>query len=107
MQPHSEQYVCATMTYREDLRWRAFDTHGVITTDDAASLGVPAVELRKLARRGALEHRLITADVAVALRIELAEPAALAEQAGQSDDTPPRSDLRGPTGDAQHRCARP
>lgn len=44
------------MTYREDLHRRAFDTHGVITTADAAGLGVPAVELRKLALRGALEH---------------------------------------------------
>jgi predicted transcriptional regulator of viral defense system len=38
------------------LRWHAFDTHGVVTTAAAAELGVPAVELRKLARRGALQH---------------------------------------------------
>ena len=44
------------MTYRENLRWVAFDHHGVITTARAAEAGVPAVELRKLARRGALEH---------------------------------------------------
>ena len=44
------------MTYREDLRWIAFDHHGVITTARAAEAGVPAVELRKLARRGALDH---------------------------------------------------
>ncbi|GAA0314578.1 type IV toxin-antitoxin system AbiEi family antitoxin domain-containing protein [Kineococcus aurantiacus] len=44
------------MSYRETLRWRAFDTHGVITIADAERLGVPAVELRKLAHRGALER---------------------------------------------------
>lgn len=44
------------MTYRDELRWHAFDTHGVVTTGDAAALGVPSVELRKLARRGALRH---------------------------------------------------
>ena len=44
------------MTYRQVLRWHAFDTHGVVTTAAAAELGVPAVELRKLARRGALQH---------------------------------------------------
>lgn len=44
------------MSYRQTLRWRAFDTHGVITIPDADRLGVPAVELRKLAHRGALER---------------------------------------------------
>lgn len=44
------------MSYRETLRWRAFDTHGVITIPDADRLGVPSVELRKLAHRGALER---------------------------------------------------
>ena len=41
-------------TYRQQLRELAFDTHGVITTRGAAELGVPAVEIRKLAARGAL-----------------------------------------------------
>ncbi|MFI2564141.1 type IV toxin-antitoxin system AbiEi family antitoxin domain-containing protein [Paenarthrobacter sp. NPDC018779] len=42
------------MTYRRKLRELAFETHGVITTATAESVGVPAVEVRKLAARGAL-----------------------------------------------------
>jgi len=42
------------MTYRQQLRELAFDTHGVVTTAQARAVGVPAVELRKLAARGAL-----------------------------------------------------
>lgn len=42
------------MTYRRQLRERAFDSHGVITIEDARACGVPAVEVRKLAARGAL-----------------------------------------------------
>jgi len=42
------------MSYRDSLRMLAFDGHGVITTLGAARLGVPAVEVRKLASRGAL-----------------------------------------------------
>lgn len=45
------------MTYRETLRELAHDTHGVVTLHDAVSIGVPAVEVRKLANRGALERR--------------------------------------------------
>jgi predicted transcriptional regulator of viral defense system len=41
-------------TYRQQLRELAFDTHGVITTRQATEAGVPAVEIRKLAARGAL-----------------------------------------------------
>lgn len=44
------------MTYRRRLRELAFDTHGVVTTRHAEAVGVPAVELRKLAARGALAH---------------------------------------------------
>lgn len=44
------------MTYRERLRWLAFDNHGIVTTRQAASANVPAVEVRKLASRGALTH---------------------------------------------------
>ncbi|GAA2165156.1 type IV toxin-antitoxin system AbiEi family antitoxin domain-containing protein [Pedococcus bigeumensis] len=44
-------------TYRQQLRELAYDTHGVITLSDAKAAGVPAVEVRKLANRGALEHR--------------------------------------------------
>jgi len=42
------------MTHRETLRWLAFDHHGIVTTEQAAEVGVPAVEVRKLAARGAL-----------------------------------------------------
>ena len=42
------------MTYRQTLRWLAFDHHGIVTTEWAAAAGVPAVEVRKLAARGAL-----------------------------------------------------
>ncbi len=45
------------MTYRQLLRELAFDTHGVVTTAAAAAAGVPAVEVRKLAGRGALDQR--------------------------------------------------
>ncbi len=44
----------SAVTYRRRLRELAFDTHGVVTTGDAARIGVPAVEVRKLAARGAL-----------------------------------------------------
>lgn len=43
-------------TYRRRLRERALDQYGYVTTRDAKQLGVPAVELRKLAQRGGLEH---------------------------------------------------
>lgn len=44
------------MTHRQTLRELAFETHGVITVRDAESVGVPAVEVRKLAARGALSR---------------------------------------------------
>ena len=44
------------MTYREDLWEIAATQHAIVTTRDAEEATVPAVELRKLARRGALEH---------------------------------------------------
>lgn len=44
------------MNYRSQLRELAFDTHGVVTTAAAARIGVPAVEVRKLASRGALDQ---------------------------------------------------
>ena len=43
-------------TYRRRVRERALDQYGYVTTEDAADLGVPPVELRKLAARGGLEH---------------------------------------------------
>ncbi len=42
------------MSYRDSLRLLAFDRHGIVTTAEAAHVGVPAVEVRKLASRGAL-----------------------------------------------------
>lgn len=42
------------MGYRQELRELAHDSHGVVTVRDAATVGVPAVEVRKLATRGAL-----------------------------------------------------
>ena len=45
------------MTHRDTLRELAYDTHGVVTLSDAIHAGVPAVEVRKLASRGALERR--------------------------------------------------
>ncbi len=43
-------------TYREQLFEIALDQHGFITTADARELGIPAIELRKLAHRGKLRH---------------------------------------------------
>jgi predicted transcriptional regulator of viral defense system len=43
-------------TYRRRLFDRALDQYGFVTTGDAEDLGVPAVELRKIARRGGVEH---------------------------------------------------
>ncbi len=44
------------MTYRDQLRWLAFDHHGIVTTEQARAIGVPAVALRKLATRNAMRH---------------------------------------------------
>ena len=44
-------------TYREQLWELATGQHGYVTTTDAAELGVPDVELRKIAARGKL-HRV-------------------------------------------------
>ncbi|GMA33211.1 type IV toxin-antitoxin system AbiEi family antitoxin domain-containing protein [Litorihabitans aurantiacus] len=43
------------MTYRTDLWEIAAGHHGVVTIAEADDAGVPAVELRKLAARGALQ----------------------------------------------------
>ena len=43
-------------TNRRRLRYRALDQYGYVTTRDAGELGVPVVELRKVAHRGGLEH---------------------------------------------------
>lgn len=44
------------MTYRDELWEIAATQHAIVTTRDAEEAGVPAVELRKLACRGALRH---------------------------------------------------
>jgi predicted transcriptional regulator of viral defense system len=44
------------MNYRQTVREIALDQYGYVTTRDAAVAGVPAVELRKLAARGALTN---------------------------------------------------
>ena len=46
----------AEAKYRDRVREIALGEHGYITTKDAVAAGVPAVELRKLAARGALVH---------------------------------------------------
>ncbi len=43
-------------TYRRRLRSRALEQYGYVTTGDASTLGVPAVELRKIAQRGGVDH---------------------------------------------------
>lgn len=42
------------VSYRQTVREIALDQYGYVTTTDAADAGVPVVELRKLASRGAL-----------------------------------------------------
>lgn len=44
------------MTYREALWEIAATQHAIVTTRDAEEAAIPAVELRKLASRGALRH---------------------------------------------------
>lgn len=43
-------------TNRRRLRDRAQDQYGYVTTRDAGDLGIPVVELRKVAHRGGIEH---------------------------------------------------
>lgn len=71
------------MGYRHDLWEIAAEQHGVVTIPQAEDAGVPAVEVRKLAHRGALRgygkgvyvHRDVPAT-------ELTQPAAAAALAG-------------------------
>lgn len=44
------------MTYYDDIYEHAVDNYYLITSEEAASLGIPAIELVKLAKRGRLEH---------------------------------------------------
>jgi predicted transcriptional regulator of viral defense system len=48
--------VALVTTYRRRLYERALERYGFITTRDADELGVPPVELAKIAQRGGLEH---------------------------------------------------
>lgn len=43
-------------TYRRRLHESALDQYGLVTTRAATELGVPPVELRKIAGRGGLDH---------------------------------------------------
>ncbi len=43
-------------THRRALRDLSLDQYGYITPTDAEALGVPAIELRKIAQRGGLDH---------------------------------------------------
>ena len=53
--PRRSGQIGPVVTYRQQLVERAWTRHGVITTRDAHELGVPVVELGKLAARGKLE----------------------------------------------------
>ena len=56
-QPYRYWYGCAMaaeVKYRDLVREFALGEYGYVTTKQAAEIGVPAVELRKLAARGAL-----------------------------------------------------
>lgn len=56
-QPYRNWYGCAMaaeVKYRDLVREFALGEYGYVTTKQAAEIGVPAVELRKLAARGAL-----------------------------------------------------
>lgn len=44
------------MTYFDDIYEYAVDNHYLVSTADARDLGIPAVELAKLAKRGKLEN---------------------------------------------------
>lgn len=69
------------MTYRQDLWEIAAEHHGIVTTRQAGDAGVPAVEVRKLAARGALErvgygvyrHLGVPVDTRTELAAKLAE----------------------------------
>ena len=48
--------MALAQTYRRKLLGRAQDQYGYVTTRDADELGIPPVELRKLAQRGGLQR---------------------------------------------------
>ena len=55
-QNNTENGIVLPMTYYDDIYEFAVDNHYLISTDDAAEIGVPTVELAKLAYRGKLEN---------------------------------------------------
>lgn len=50
------KWYCCAMTYYDDIYEHAVDNYYLISTRDAKQIGVPSVELAKLAQRGKLEH---------------------------------------------------
>lgn len=54
-QQYRKWYSCA-MSYYDDIYEHAVDNYYLISTRDAMRMGVPSVELAKLAHRGKLEH---------------------------------------------------
>ena len=55
--PYQKRYGLCMETYREKLRQIALENDGYVTPALARARGVPDVELRKLAARGAVEKR--------------------------------------------------
>lgn len=55
MAQHYQKWYYCVMTYYDDIYEFAVDNHYLITTEDAKEIGVPTVELAKLANRGKLE----------------------------------------------------
>lgn len=51
-----QKWYSFAMTYYDDIYERAVDNYYLITTADARDIGVPAIELAKLAKRGRLEN---------------------------------------------------
>lgn len=49
-----QKWYSSAMTYYDDIYEVAVDNHYLITTEDAAEIGVPPIELAKLAHRGKL-----------------------------------------------------
>ncbi|MEG0621011.1 MAG: type IV toxin-antitoxin system AbiEi family antitoxin domain-containing protein [Raoultibacter sp.] len=51
-----KKWYSSAMTIYENIYEIAVDNHYLITTEEAAEIGIPAIELAKLAHRGKLEH---------------------------------------------------
>ena len=72
------------MSYRHDLWEIAAEQHGVVTITEAEDAGVPAVEVRKLAHRGALQAygKGVYIGIRSVPTTDLTEPAAAVALAG-------------------------